>query len=190
MHDTTVDRTTNGTGAVKDLTLAQIKSFDAGTKFGAQWAGTTVPTLEEVLQLCQGKGKIQIELKEHNTDEQIQKMIDLVQKYEMRDKVMFISFHFDNLSSVRKKDAEIEVGLIGANNLAWVTVLSDLDHAYALNSYKVWQANPSWAKTFRQAGVGCGAWTITTPEVAEDMIKIGVKKITSDIPLKVLWTIQ
>jgi glycerophosphoryl diester phosphodiesterase len=45
MHDSTVNRTTNnGLGKVSDLTLAQIKSLDAGSKFGAQFAGTRIPT--------------------------------------------------------------------------------------------------------------------------------------------------
>jgi glycerophosphoryl diester phosphodiesterase len=50
MHDSTVNRTTNnGLGKVSDLTLAQIKSLDAGSKFGAQFAGTRIPTFEEAL---------------------------------------------------------------------------------------------------------------------------------------------
>lgn len=49
MHDETVDRTTNGTGKVSDLTLAEIRQLDAGSKKGAQFAGTRVPTFEEAL---------------------------------------------------------------------------------------------------------------------------------------------
>src|SRR2546423_13072452 len=46
MHDRTVDRTTNGTGQVSELTLSQIRSLDAGSKAGAQWKGERVPTFE------------------------------------------------------------------------------------------------------------------------------------------------
>jgi glycerophosphoryl diester phosphodiesterase len=49
MHDETVDRTTNGTGRISGLTLAQIKQLDAGIKKGNQFSGTRVPTLEETL---------------------------------------------------------------------------------------------------------------------------------------------
>lgn len=51
MHDETVDRTTNGTGKVSDLTLAEIRRLDAGTKKGTQFAGTPVPTFEETLAI-------------------------------------------------------------------------------------------------------------------------------------------
>ncbi len=51
MHDNTVDRTTNGKGAVKDLMLAEIKQFDAGTWKGEKFKGIEVPTFEEVLNI-------------------------------------------------------------------------------------------------------------------------------------------
>jgi len=49
MHDATVDRTTNGKGAVADLTFDEIRALDAGIKKGERFAGTKVPTLEEAL---------------------------------------------------------------------------------------------------------------------------------------------
>jgi len=51
MHDEKVDRTTNGTGLVQDHSLAEIKQLDAGSHFGSEFAGTKVPTLDEVIQL-------------------------------------------------------------------------------------------------------------------------------------------
>ena len=49
MHDATVDRTTNGTGLVRDMTLEEIRRLDAGVKKGAEFAGCRVPTLKEFL---------------------------------------------------------------------------------------------------------------------------------------------
>lgn len=51
MHDVTVDRTTNGSGAVADMTLNEIRKLDAGSKKGPAFAGTMVPTLDETLAL-------------------------------------------------------------------------------------------------------------------------------------------
>jgi glycerophosphoryl diester phosphodiesterase len=51
MHDETVDRTTNGQGRVSDLTLAEVRLLDAGSKKDARFAGTGVPTFEEVLAI-------------------------------------------------------------------------------------------------------------------------------------------
>jgi glycerophosphoryl diester phosphodiesterase len=51
MHDTTVDRTTNGTGKVTDLTLAELKALDAGGFLDSRFAGTRIPTFEEALEV-------------------------------------------------------------------------------------------------------------------------------------------
>jgi len=50
IHDATVNRTTNGKGAVHDLTLAQLRNLDAGSWFGSEFSGERIPTLEEILQ--------------------------------------------------------------------------------------------------------------------------------------------
>ena len=49
IHDDTVNRTTNGQGAVHDLTLEEIRKLDAGSWFGSEFTGERVPTLEEIL---------------------------------------------------------------------------------------------------------------------------------------------
>ena len=64
MHDSTVDRTTNGTGAIAELTLTEIKALDAGSAFGEQFRGERVPTWEEALDLVQGKVRLNVHLKE------------------------------------------------------------------------------------------------------------------------------
>ena len=64
LHDAEVDRTTDGTGKVADLTLAEIKKLDAGVKFDAKFKGERVPTLREVLELAKGKIGVMIDLKE------------------------------------------------------------------------------------------------------------------------------
>ena len=64
MHDSTVDRTTDGTGAISDLTLGEIKTLDAGGVFDEQFRGERVPTWEEALELVQGKVRLNVHLKE------------------------------------------------------------------------------------------------------------------------------
>lgn len=63
IHDTTVDRTTNGTGKVGSLTFEEIRQLDAGSWFSEAYAGEKVPTFEEVIDAFRGKVGILIELK-------------------------------------------------------------------------------------------------------------------------------
>ena len=51
-HDRTVDRCTNGTGNIADLDLTALKALDAGSWFGSEFIGTSIPTLSEALDKC------------------------------------------------------------------------------------------------------------------------------------------
>ena len=76
IHDLSVDRTTNGTGKVRDLTLAELKQLDAGSKKDASFAGEPLPTLEESLVLAKSEGiKVYIEIKNSADDSAILKSI-------------------------------------------------------------------------------------------------------------------
>jgi len=63
MHDATVDRTTDGTGVIAELSLAQIKALDAGSWKGEEFAGERVPTLAEVAALVGDTARLNIEIK-------------------------------------------------------------------------------------------------------------------------------
>nr|WP_244535732.1 glycerophosphodiester phosphodiesterase family protein [Lentibacillus halodurans] len=63
IHDTTIDRTTDGTGSVGDYTLEELRNLDAGSWFDQSFAGEKIPTFEEILDRYRGKIGILIELK-------------------------------------------------------------------------------------------------------------------------------
>jgi glycerophosphoryl diester phosphodiesterase len=69
MHDRTVDRTTNGTGAVHDMEFAAIRQLDAGVKFAPRYAGEMVPTFEEALALCKDRVHIYLDHKAAPTEQ-------------------------------------------------------------------------------------------------------------------------
>ncbi|YCM42992.1 glycerophosphodiester phosphodiesterase family protein [Verrucomicrobiaceae bacterium 227] len=62
-HDGTVDRTTNGSGNVEVMTLAEIKALDAGSWFSPDFVGEKIPTLTEALNVAKGKGIIYLDIK-------------------------------------------------------------------------------------------------------------------------------
>ncbi|MFC1889250.1 glycerophosphodiester phosphodiesterase [Thermodesulfobacteriota bacterium] len=64
MHDNTVDGTTDGSGRVRDLTAEEIRALDAGSWFSPEYEGTTVPFLEEALEVMQGRIGVYVDLKD------------------------------------------------------------------------------------------------------------------------------
>lgn len=101
MHDKTVDRTTNGTGLVSDLTLEQVKNLDAGSHLDSQFSGEQVPTFEEVVTLLLGKSKMAVELKFVGLDP-IGHVLDILQKYNAIDQVSISSFDLVKLPEVKR----------------------------------------------------------------------------------------
>ncbi|MGV8025216.1 MAG: glycerophosphodiester phosphodiesterase [Anaerolineaceae bacterium] len=114
IHDDTVDRTTNGKGAVADLNLAEIKKLDAGAWFSKDFAGEAIPTLEEVLALVQDKALINIEIKNagKRNEELVQKAAALVVKEKKQESIIFSSFIPKNVCIIRKILPECPAGLL------------------------------------------------------------------------------
>ena len=88
IHDATVDRTTNGTGEVVNMTLAEIRKLDAGSWFDPRFAGEKVPTLEEVFQLIRERQRtpltIGLNMKVISPGIE-QNIVQLVEKYDLFD---------------------------------------------------------------------------------------------------------
>lgn len=91
IHDSTVDRTTNGTGRVADLTLTEITRLDAGSWFDPRFAGEQVPTVEDVLKLIAGYRQhdilVAVDLKEPDVEQEI---VRLAEHYQVLNRLLFI----------------------------------------------------------------------------------------------------
>ncbi|MDQ0218048.1 glycerophosphodiester phosphodiesterase family protein [Peribacillus cavernae] len=110
MHDYTVNRTTNGTGNVKDLTLDQIQQLDAGVKFGPEFQGEKVPTFKEYLQEFKDKEVVLlVELKAADIEQQV---IDEIEEEGMADKVVIQSFNLDSVKNSKVIKPEIGTGYL------------------------------------------------------------------------------
>jgi glycerophosphoryl diester phosphodiesterase len=84
MHDSTLDRTTNGSGEVHKHTFDEIRSLDAGAKFSQSFAGTKVPTLDEALDLAHGKINVYVDTKYADP----QQLIDTIVRHDMQNHVV------------------------------------------------------------------------------------------------------
>jgi glycerophosphoryl diester phosphodiesterase len=102
IHDKKVDRTTNGRGLVREMTLRQLKELDAGK-------GERIPTLEEVFDLGKGAIKFVVELKDKGTEE---KTINLVKNKGLIEDVFIVSFHCDLIKRAKSLEPTVSTGLI------------------------------------------------------------------------------
>jgi glycerophosphoryl diester phosphodiesterase len=101
IHDHTVDRTTDGIGAVKDMNLADLKRLDAGSFKGNRFTGTRIPTLGEFLDSVRSNTQLlfNFELKDYPEIfgtkfcyESIDRVIAMIQEYQLEDRCVINSF--------------------------------------------------------------------------------------------------
>ncbi|NBX91899.1 MAG: hypothetical protein EBQ85_01555 [Proteobacteria bacterium] len=113
-HDLSVDRLTNGTGRVKEKTLAELKQLDLAEKFGKGFRNSFPGTFEEALHLTQGKGILMIELKVPGAAStgMEEKAVALVQKYKAHEQVFFSSFNPLVLYRLKRLDPQIRTVFI------------------------------------------------------------------------------
>lgn len=181
IHDDTLDRTTTGSGYVKDYALAQLKALDAGIKFGGEWRGVRIPTLSEVLNEFGNRTSYIIELK-HGSDVYPgieERVISIVRRYGVKAKI--VSFDFDALERVRQLDSSIELGLIFIGKPRWfIEAARRLEAQWLQAEYRL--INEVDVKVAHDAGLRLGVWTVNDVDTALRMVKMGVDEVTTDNP--------
>ncbi len=145
MHDEKVNRTSNGTGFIKDLTLNELKTLDAGSWKSEQYQGFNIPTLEEVFELAKNfqDKLINIEVKtdEFEYDGIEQKIIDLVNKHNIKDRIIISSFNYQTLVRFKQLDESFKLGyLVSCPNQDTLKKLTELK-PQALHSTYVFGLN-------------------------------------------------
>jgi len=103
-HDATVDRTTNGTGPIRNMTLAELKQLDAGIRKGAEYAGQRIPTLEEVLTLMSGAPYpvlLNVEIKDYDP-EVIDATVEMLKKFGFDQRSVLACFNAEVIDYIQK----------------------------------------------------------------------------------------
>jgi len=180
-HD--ADVTLNGEKLIiEDTPLATLRKVKLAN-------GETLPTLEEYLDAfaqCEHV-KLIIELKMHKAKERedrlTEKVIDMVRKQGLRDKVEYISFGLNFVQQVRKRDPQAPVYYLNGDLSPQVLAtmgLNGFDY-----QYNVLYKRPEWVKKAHELGQKVNVWTVNKPEDMQKIIDLKVDFITTDEPLLV-----
>lgn len=199
IHDETVDRTTNGHGAVGELTLKEIKKLDAGSFFDSKFKREKIPTLEDVFTHLSNQAVVIIELKSGNEKYKgiEKKIIELVLKYKLEQRVILKSFDVKILKSFKKLNPSISrlyciIGTFGFmtidNGLRFRSMLSIEDVTY----YQVHKffLNQSLINKIHKAGKKVIVWDVHEINEIKKFHQMGVDFIESDYPKRVIDIIK
>jgi glycerophosphoryl diester phosphodiesterase len=184
IHDDTIDRTTNGTGLVAELTLAQLRQFDAGSWYSMDFAGTPVPTLDEFLAIfANSKKKGMIELKGIWTTEQVRTVTELIYGRGVQNRIIFEAFDYETLESLAHAAPIFPRVIIQKYLPADPVELANRFGAIAvLTSLTSLEERPDSVQKLHEAGLGIVLYTLNKKTKWSDALGMGVDGIITDKP--------
>ncbi len=170
-HDETVDRTTNGTGQVGELTFAQIRALDAGN-------GAQMPTLEELLPVIKDRILLLCEQKGEGT---VEPAVAAVRAAGLTDQVVFTSFEIDRIAAVRALGPELRIaGIFSKPNFEILPRLVELRAEAADVHWK--NLTPEFVQAAHVHGLTCRGWNPDTVEDIRATLALGVDSVSSNRP--------
>lgn len=188
IHDLTVDRTTGAKGRVQDLSLAKLRSLDAGSYFSPKFQGEKIPLLEEVFEAFGRQTFINVELSNHDTpnDNLVETVCMLVKRFNLQKRVLFSSFHPRSLAKARGLLPEIPRGLLANDGFRALWVRSFIfyfGNYQALHPY-LWTTSPQQVKRVHRLARRVHVFTVNEEQHIRKLFRWGVDGVfTNDPPL-------
>jgi glycerophosphoryl diester phosphodiesterase len=187
LHDRTLQRTSTGNGPARNYSLEEIRRFDAGSWFHPMFSEERIPTLYDVLQKVGNRLWVDIEIKSdrlHREPHELleEKVLDVVRRCGMDDRVMFSSFDHRLLINIKRMRPSVITG-----------VLFDFLHDFGKSPSKL--ADRAGAAVFKCAtreltrsmlddahkyGLAVYVYTLNSVQSAQRMLSFGVDGILSN----------
>lgn len=202
MHDPTLQRTANQSGAIRDYIAAELKQFNAASAHPGH-SPLEIPTLKEVLDLVKDTNlELQIEIKmdkDGNRYEGIEeRLIALLKEYELIDRSIVISFDFPTLARIRELQPSLRTGALVSR--AYMSKIGSKGPKAVAEGIKALQVDyiginhtylsPALHQELRYQELGIGAWTVNDEEAMKKIATLGVDFITSDRPDLLIATLR
>ncbi|MGB7924028.1 MAG: glycerophosphodiester phosphodiesterase [Pyrinomonadaceae bacterium] len=207
IHDDTLERTTNGTGRVNSLTLAQLKTLDAGYRwtpdggktFPYRGQGITVPTLEEVFSSFP-EMRFNIDIKQDQPS-LANSFCRVIRDHEMTSRVMVASFKPSALDAFRQECSEVATSASAADVLAFLALKTEppeaasrvpLPQALQVPEYAGGRqvVTREFVNAAHQRHIEVHVWTINDETAMRRMLDIGVDGIITDYPDRLIALLE
>ena len=185
IHDERIDRTTDGTGYVRDYTLEELRRFNAAASWNGKFGFQPIPTFEEYCQWAAGEKLVtNIELKTgvYYYEGIEEKTLEMVRKYGLTDRVLFSSFLHSSITILRKLAPEIKCGALVENDGLG-------NPGYDCEKMDFQCFHPGWmclpkedVDSCKAHGIELNVWTVNDMDVLERLVEWEVDGLISNFP--------
>lgn len=200
IHDESIDRTCDGRGFVREMTLAEIQTFDAGIWWGPGFAGERVPALEEVLALTRGRARVNVEVKAPQggerpgrvEDDVVAPLLAALDAAGTRREVLVSSFDPVVLRAVRAAARDLPLGvLLEARVEGPAGFRPDRLEPYLAVAAEVsaFSLHPYWrflgrraVRAVHEAGLKVYPWTVKRETDIRRLVGLGVDGVITNHP--------
>jgi len=187
IHDQTVDRTTDGQGDVRYMTLAALQELDAGSYFDIAFRGERIPTLTQVFEAFGHRTFINVELTNYASpdDDLPARVVDLVKHHRLEKQVIFSSFNPRALLKARQLTSEVPLGLLALPGRRgwWArSWLGRIVVPYDALHPELSDATARLVATVHQRGHRVNVWTVNQPDDIRRLLALGIDGMFTDDP--------
>ncbi|HXY79106.1 MAG TPA: glycerophosphodiester phosphodiesterase family protein [Candidatus Bathyarchaeia archaeon] len=182
IHDATLDRTTNGKGAVREHTLAELRELDAGMWFDRQFMDQRIPTLEEILEFAKEQDIVfYLEIKYESAWGMHHALVGALGRAEIAARTIVLSFDPATLASVRRLEPAIMIGLL-IEDAVGDPVKAALDVGARQLCPRADLVTPELVERAHRSDLHVVTWTVNDAERMRAAMEAGVDGIMTDLP--------
>jgi glycerophosphoryl diester phosphodiesterase len=190
IHDATVNRTTNGQGAVHDMTLADLRKLDAGSWFGSEFAGERIPTLEEIFEFSKKNDVVfYLEIKPGAAWGGEHALVGALRESGEIPRAVVISFDAGIVLNLRKIEPTLMTGLLYDGQIE-----NPLDKAVEIGARQVAVrgdlVTPALIAQAKKKDLQVVCWTVNHPAHMRMLAAAGVDGIMSDYPDRLVAAVR
>ena len=188
IHDETIDRVSDGTGAVRDYTLEELKKFHFSNHM-ENYENAVIPTLKEVLDLIKSSSMLlNIELKTGiywypNLEE---KTMELVKESGMEDRVIYSSFNHYSIKKILELNPHAECAFLYSDVILNVDKYAKNAGVCGLHPAVYHLKMAEFLKEYQESGLKVRVWTVNKKEDMEKFIKADLEAVITNYPDKAL----
>ncbi|MFB1081768.1 glycerophosphodiester phosphodiesterase [Jeotgalibacillus sp. JSM ZJ347] len=183
MHDESVDRTTNGSGLIKNMTLEELKGLEAGSHFHPDYYGEPVITLNELMESFYGQVGLLIEIKHPALYPGIEeKVVEVLSQYPATESVIVQSFDIDAMKRIHELDSDLQIAVLMKASFVPVSLwqLDDLTSFATYINFNISSVVKRTVDEIHARGGKVLVWSKKDKRLIQKAVSYGVDGIITD----------